>query len=561
MWDLLIKNVEIVDGTGSPSYKGDIAIKGEKIDAVGRDFALSIPGSVDTIDAAHLTAIPGIIDPHSHADLIVGLDFETQSNLLKCKLFQGVTTIIVGNCGLGTSPATTLEATTVLRGINSWMAPEEQLPSSATSLYTTNDAYLNRLENSGVAINVAMLIPHGPVRISVMGLAKELPSSKQLNAMKSLVQEGFDAGAFGLSTGLIYPPGSYSSPDELTELAKVVARSDRIYTSHIRGSSDTLLKAVDELITVGKKSLARVHHSHNEAVGEQHWSNIDRVLGLEEAALRSGLQISFDMFPYTMAATMMVAIYPPWALEGGIESLIARLQDHKEREKIRRAIEKTPSKWNSWAGKGWPHNLVRAVGWDNIYIGYVQSAEQKKFENLSLQEFGEQIRRSPFDAVSDLIISEKGQVSMLIHEISGEQDSKDDYDKHLLKFMCHPLSAFCSDAEDYGKGHPHPASYGAFAKIFSRYVGKLKAISFEEAVRKMTGYTAKLFGIRDRGLIRPGMYADIALIDRTKLSDHSNIKSPRLLATGVEHLLLNGKLTIKNGNYLGQRGKVLRKER
>ncbi|MEW6732624.1 MAG: amidohydrolase family protein [Acidobacteriota bacterium] len=546
MWDLIIKHVEIVDGSGLPAYVADIAIIGEHIVAIGKDLGIA----ETIIDAKGLTAIPGIIDPHSHADLIVTLPFEQQRELLRGKLFQGVTTMMIGNCGLGAAPVTNDSAETILRGVNAWMTPM-----SVPWNWRTIADYLDQLEQCSLPVNIGMLIPHGPVRISTMGLSKAIPSRTQLRRMCALVREGLAAGAYGLSTGLIYPPGMYSAPEELIALAAVVAEADAIYTSHIRGSSETLIDAVKELIAVGRKTGAHVHHSHNEAVGQSHWSNIDKVLTLEEAAVIEGVGISFDMFPYTAAATMMVAIYPPWALEGGIAALIERLRTPSQRARIQHDVENTRSRWRSWAGRGWPHNLVRAVGWEKIVIGYLASRANKQYENLTLAEFAQLRNQQPFDAISDLIIAEEGRVSMLIHEISGESKQ----DELLMKYICHPLSAFCSDAEDYGHGRPHPAAYGAFARIFHHFVERRKAISFEAAVRKMTSYPAQLFGIRDRGLIRVGMYADLVLLDRTKIRDRATFASPRRTALGVEYLLLNGRIALKHGNYLQQPGRLLRR--
>ncbi len=203
--------------------------------------------------------------------------------------------------------------------------------------------YLARLESVGVALNVGTLVPHGPVRISSMGLSKRAPSRSQMRTMRKLVESSMTDGALGLSTGLIYPPGMYSGAEEIEELAKVVADFDGIYTSHIRGSSETLIHAVSELLDVGKRTGVRIHHSHNEAVGRRHWSKIDKVLEMEETAAREGVRVSFDMFPYTAAATMMIAIYPPWSLEGGVDRLIERLRDPRARRKIEHEIKTVSS--------------------------------------------------------------------------------------------------------------------------------------------------------------------------------------------------------------------------
>ncbi len=542
-FDLLIQNAQVVDGTGQPAYSADIAINGNRIAAIVRFPAKARR----TINAKNLTVIPGIIDPHSHADLILPLSPKRQAELMRCKLSQGITTTIIGNCGLGCAPIGNPQAEAILRAVNSWMTPEP-----VDWNWRTVGEYLSRLENYGLALNIATLAPHGPIRISAMGLAKGKPSRSQLKTMRSMVEQAMKDGAFGLSTGLIYPPGMYSDTEELIELAKVVADHYGIYTSHIRGSSETLIPAVKELLDVARSAEVRVHHSHNEAVGREHWPKIDRVLQMEEQAEREGVRISFDMFPYTAAATMMIALYPPWALEGGVDQLIERLKDEKIRKRIERDIKTVKSSCKS---DGWPHNLVRATSWEAIRIGYVQSRKNKRYENCSLAELAALTSKSPFDAISDLIIEESGQVSMLIFEITGDGEELD----LLRKYACHKLSAFCTDAEDYGRGLPHPAAYGAFPRILSKFVRQDNALSFETAVKKMTFQPAAIFGLPARGIIRPGAFADLVILDPKKINDRATFENPRRQATGIKSVIINGRETLSNGKFLDEySGEVIR---
>jgi N-acyl-D-amino-acid deacylase len=552
MFDLLIQNALIIDGAGQPAYQSDIAINGNRIAAIfsGGQF----DGKARrVINARGLTVIPGIIDPHSHADLILPLDPNRQAELMRCKLAQGITTTIVGNCGLGCAPIAGQEAETILRAVNSWMTPE-----AVEWKWRSVGEYLDQLELNGLAINVATLAPHGPIRISAMGLTKGSPSRWQLRKMRTLVEQAMKDGAVGLSTGLIYPPGMYSDFAELKSLARVVADHDGVYTSHIRGSSELLIPAVGELMLIGSETGVRVHHSHNEAVGREHWPKIDHALAMEEQAERAGVRVSFDMFPYTAAATMMIAIYPPWALEGGVDQLIERLKDRKTRERIRRDIEHKKPQWPPYRRNGWPHNLVRAVGWETIYIGYVESRKNKRYENRSLSELAIITGKHPFDAISDLIIEERGQVSMLIFEVSGEHDDRE----LLAKYARHRLSAFCTDAEDYGRGLPHPAAYGAFARILSKFVREDRALTLEDAVRKMTSYPAQIFGLKDRGVIRPGAFADLVVFDPRRVNDLANFKQPRREATGIELVIINGRVSFENHQVKDNlHGSVIRRGR
>ena len=536
--DLLIQNASITDGTGLSEYHADVAVTGNRITAIGRLPAQFIQSAGRRLDARGLTLMPGIIDPHSHADLILPLAPERQVELLRCKLAQGITTTIIGNCGLGCAPVANDEAEAMLRAVNAWMTPQPVRWS-----WRSTGEYLDALSANGLALNVATLAPHGPVRISAMGLAKGAPSASQLKKMRALTAAAMKDGALGLSTGLIYPPGMYSAPRELHELARVVADYGGIYTSHIRGSSETLIPAVNELLDVARQTGVRVHHSHNEAVGRAHWAKIDRVLKLEEEAEQAGLRVSFDMFPYTAAATMMIAIYPPWALEGGVEMLLERLSNKRARARIRRNIERKKPVWPPWKENGWPHNLVSATGWDAIHIGYVASRKNKRYEKRSLSELAKLTGKAPFDAISDLIVEERGRVSMLIFEVTGEREERE----LLTKYVRHRLSAFCTDAEDYGRGLPHPAAYGAFARILARFVREDGALSFTEAVRKMTSYPAQLFGLRDRGVIRPGAYADLVLLDAQRVADKASFARPARFASGIETVIINGRIAYERG--------------
>ena len=305
--DLVLRGGTIVDGTGAPPRPADVAVKDGRIHTVGDVGALR---AAREIDATGLVVAPGFIDMHSHADLILLGDGDTQQRLLAAKILQGVTSVIVGNCGLGAAPATP-DAEPLLSGINAWMTP-----AGASAGALSVGEYLDRLESTGLVLNAGTLVPHGPVRISSMGLGAGAPSKAQIETMRRDLEAGLDSGAFGLSVGLIYPPGMYSATDELVELARAVASRNRLFTCHVRGSSETLVRATEELIRIGRQSGARVHHSHLEAVGERFWPEVARVLALEDHARSRGVRISHDVFLYTRAATMMSAIFPPWALEG-----------------------------------------------------------------------------------------------------------------------------------------------------------------------------------------------------------------------------------------------------
>jgi N-acyl-D-amino-acid deacylase len=336
----------------------------------------------------------------------------------------------------------------------------------------------------------------------------------------------------------------------------VVAEYQGLVTSHVRGSSETNILAERELIRIGERSGCRVHRSHNEAVGEDHWSKIEKSLQMEEEARKRGVDIAYDMFPYTAAMTMMVAIYPPWALEGGGEAFLKRLQNPEIREQIEEDIEEVVPGWPTWTDGSWPHNIVGATGWKNIYIAYIASKKNKKYEGLSLEELGQRLNKSPFDSISDLLIEEKGAISQLVFGVSGDKET----DLPLRQLITHRLGGFSTDAIDIGMGIPHPASYGTYPRILGKYVREERLLPLEEAIRKMTSFPANRVNLKGRGVLKEGAFADIVIFDEKKIVDKATFKQPRQFPKGIEYVLVNGSILFKKGNIDKiNAGKVLRR--
>jgi N-acyl-D-aspartate/D-glutamate deacylase len=546
--DLLIVGGTVLDGTGGVPRRIDVAVNQGRVVTLDPQPELK---ARRTIDATGRVVAPGFIDMHSHADLIVLAEPRTQASLLEAKMRQGVTTIVVGNCGLGAAP-TDAESMPIVGSINGWMTPDG-VAAPAMSVRE----FLERLEQGGVVLNVATLVPHGPVRISAMGLRPGAPSDAELEAMIRSIDEGLRAGAFGLSSGLIYPPGMYSATDELIALARVVARHDGLVTSHVRGSSETLLDATRELVEIARASGARAHHSHMEAVGERFWGRIPEMLAIEDAARDEGLAISHDVFPYTRAATMMTAIFPPWSLEGGVPGLLDRLEQPDLRDRIRRDIEERRPSWPPWGPEGWPHNLVRAVGWDGILVASVGPGGPAEWVGRSLAEIAAERGADPFDVVAELVVSQNGRVGQQVAEISGREGEIET----LLQILDHPAAAIISDAEDYGRGTPHPAHAGAFARAL-RLNRERSSMALQEIIRRMTGYPATLLGLEDRGLLREGAAADLVIFDPLRVTDRATWSAPRERAEGISHVIVNGTVVVEEGRYSGgSNGEVLRSGR
>lgn len=531
--DTLIRNGRVIDGTGAPERRGDVAIHNGRIVAID---AQKIEAKV-AFDASGKVVAPGFVDIHSHGDLVLAWPSDDRLSLIEGRIAQGITTEIIGNCGLGASPLFGHGAE-LLPQINGWMTP-------ASFDWSWRDVagYLEHLEALGLPLNVGTLVPHGALRLGAAHLA---PGDTDVAARRQMTKEldrALEQGAFGLSAGLIYPPGMYTSTDELTTLARRLVAHDAVFTFHVRGSSETLLDAVDELIHIGREANVHVHHSHAEAVGRAHWSKLDRFLDMEHKARSDGVHLSADMFPYPVAATMMLAIYPPWTLEGGVPRLIERLQDEDTRARIRRDIANVRPRWPPWEEGGWPHNLVMAVGWDRIRVSSVGSDANKAVEGLSLAELGEQRRSSPFDAISDLMIEEDGDVGQFVLDITGEDG--------LRELVRRPDIAFITDANDYGKGKPHPAAYGSFPRVLGRYVRDESLLSLPEAIRRMTSLPADTIGLEGRGRLEPGAWADIVVFDPNAVCDEATLDDPRRHARGIDAVFVNGTLTYEHGKLTG----------
>jgi len=547
--DLLLEGADVHDGTGQSARRSHVGIRDGRIATIESGDP---PPARRRLPLHGLALAPGFIDPHSHADLVLAQEPDTAARLLAGRIAQGITSVLVGNCGMGAAPVT--EATEPsLRRLNGWMTPAT-IPWTWTRL----SEYLDELERRPLPLNVGALQAHGPLRLEAMGHDTGRPSTEQLAAMRHRLRESLDAGALGCSAGLIYAPGMHADTRELVELGREVADADGVFACHLRGSSELLIPAVEELITVGRDSGCRVHHSHSEAVGRAHWDKIPAVLAREEAARASGVRVSHDLFPYHAAATMMAALFPPAALAEGIDGLLDRLRESTSRERLRREVEETVPAWPPWVAGGWPHNLVRAVGWESIRIASVADGADDEAAELLGEDLAALGRRRgvpPFDALADLMLAHGGDVGQLLFGITGDAED----DGPMRRLLGDPHGAICTDAEELGRGLPHPAAYGSFPRILGRWVREKEALSLPEAIRRMTSLPADLFGLSRRGRIRPGFHADLVAFDPETVADRADYREPRRPPTGIHHVLVNGVPAVEFGRYLGGAGgEVLR---
>lgn len=504
------------------------------------------------IEASGRIVAPGFIDLHSHSDLSLALPLSRQAELLEGRIRQGITTELVGNCGIGCAPVGP-STRGELRRLCGFIAPD-----GVDWGWDSVSSYLDRLAQQGVLPNVAALLAHGPARAAAMGTRAGRPAPEEQRRMDGEVRAAIEAGAFGISFGLIYPPGQFADTDELVSLALAARSAGGFAAFHQRGSSrDTLLPAVQEILEVGRRSGAAVHHSHVETVGPRAWSGTEEVLRLHDQAAHEGIAVTGDVIPYTGVCTTMLALYPPWSLEGGVAAFLDRLRDPAARRRMRREIAEASPAWPPWEGEGrWTMNIVRECGWERIRLAHVDGRANKNLERLSLAEIGRRQGRDPFEALSDLLLEEDGVATQLIFGISGD----DTQDADLLPLLRTPGLAFVSDAWEIGKGAPHPGAYGAFPRVLGHYVRERGLLPLEEAVRKMTSLPAARLGLRDRGLVRPSYKADLVIFDPARVGARSDYETPRRMADGIDDVLVNGRRLVDAGRFRpAAAGQVLRR--
>lgn len=519
MFDLVIKNGKVIDGSSNPWYRADIAVVDGKIASIGTLDA----DSEQVIDAEGLAVAPGFIDTHSHSDLMLIAEPEA-----KQKIMQGITTEVVGQDGLGEAPLrddVVDDWRRYLSGLNGDPDIEWNWRGFAD--------YLDKLEAAGPATNVASLVGHGNLRLLAVGMEDRTPTAQELEEMKNLLAEAIKQGAFGLSTGLIYPPCVYADIDELKELCKVVSTHGGLFVVHMRNEGDRLLESIDEVVSIGKEAGIHVHISHFKASRERNWGKVVDALGMVERARTEGVDVTVDQYPYVAGSTFLSSLLPVWAHEGGTERMLERLRDREARTRMVADMRE------DGRGRGW--------GWNNILVTSVSTQGNKRFEGKTLQEIAESRDQGPLDVVLDLIIEEENAVSMVSFSMSEED---------VRTVMQSPLQMVCTDGIVLGK--PHPRAYGSFPRVLGRYVRE-GVVSLEEAVRKMTSLPAQTFGLHDRGLLRPGMCADITIFDPDKIIDKATYKDPIQFPEGVEYVIVNGVVTVYRGEHTSARGgRVLR---
>ncbi|WP_282940271.1 D-aminoacylase [Paenibacillus sp. RC67] len=525
MLDLILKNGRIVDGTGNPWFIGDVGVKDGQIAAVGQ---LDMEAH-EMINVHRQVISPGFIDGHCHSDLMI-LDHPFS----EIKIRQGVTTEVVGNCGLAPAPFVREQAELLqsyvqpVLGKTSWEWPWE-----------TVEQYMQTLSNSSPSENIATYVAHGALRIAVMGFANRPATSQELKLMKHMLEEGLKAGAIGFSIGLLYAPGSYTSKEEIAELCSVLPKYNGLFSTHIRGEGNNLIPSVKEVIWIAEKAGVSLHISHLKAAGKINWGKVLEAMELIEDARSRGLDVTCDVYPYNAGSTTLTTVLPPWALEGGIESVLERFRDPRLRQRIREELGQEQKDWD---------NLVCSTGWQSVFISAVHNEANRHLEGKHLAEISEERGLHPADCMMDLLLEEQGRISIVYFHMADED---------VKQVIGYERSLIASDSLTCETGKPHPRLYGTFPRVFAKYVREDKVLTMEQAVRKLTSFPVQRFKLGKRGLLVPGYAADIAVFDPETIQDNATFEDPRQYPAGFSHVLVGGKPTLLGNRHTHAREGVL----
>ena len=529
-YDLLIRNGRIVDGSGSAGYVSDLAIKGDRIVKIGK---LSQTTAARTIDAQGLVVAPGFIDMLGQSETYLLIDPRAMS-----KVMMGVTTEITGE-GESIAP------------INERQIKEQEdflKRFNLTIDWRTLDEYFKRLDKQGSGVNLGTFVGATQVREYVIGYDDRPPTPQELEQMKKLVADAMRDGALGISTSLQYVPARFAKTDELIELAKVARKYGGIYATHQRSEANTIDASLDEVFEIAQKAQIPAEIWHLKTAYKKNWGRMSHVLDRIKQARDRGLDITADIYPYIAGSTALSACLPPWALEGGTDKMLARLRDPQTRQRLKTEISQDQTTWeNIYLGSGGPGGVL---------IGSVVNRELEPLQGKRISEIAEQQKKDPLDAVFDLILADHGQTGA-IYFMMSEDD--------MRAAMKSPLVSFCTDSGSRATDGPlagsksHPRGWGSYPRILGSYVRDEKLLTLEAAIHKMTGAPAARVGLKERGLIKEGMFADITVFDPAKVIDRATFESPNQYPIGIDYVIVNGKLSVDKGQRTSAlAGRVLR---
>lgn len=520
MLDLVLKNGTVVDGSGAPGYAADVGVSGDRIAGVGTGLS----GAAELDCSAHVVC-PGFIDAHSHSDVKVLAD-----PLLPMKVRQGITLEVFGQDGISVAPVRPEERAAWKQKLSGLLGDF-----GVCWDWSSVTEYLDRVAASRPAQDAAYLVPHGAIRQWVMGGGDRRASEAELLAMQELLRRSLAEGGCGMSTGLIYPPCCYADTEELIRLGRVLCEAGRPLVVHMRSESDRVLEAVGEMIRVAETSGCAVQISHLKIAGRQNWGRAEEVVGLVEEARSRGLALTADQYPYVAGSTLLGAILPPWAHDGGTEATLARLRDPEARARMRSMMaDPSPADWD---------NFWKWSGPEGILVADIPSGRHAAWLGRTLAEIADGQGKDPFEAAFDLLLEERLGVAM----VSFSQD-----ESVVERFLRLPWACVCTDG--LLGGRPHPRAYGTYPRILGRYVRERRTLSLEEAIRKMTSQAASAFGFERVGLVREGFRANLVVFDPLRVADRATFEDPVQFPVGLRDVFVGGVAVVRDGEMTGERG-------
>ena len=535
MADVLVAGGLVVDGTGALPYVADVLIRDTRIHQIavrspGSDIALAAAPDAEIRDATGSVVCPGFVDVHTHSDLTV-----LSSPFAHSKVRQGVTTEVIGNCGLGVAP---LPAGADIDGIRQAVSYLDLDPSVAWS-WTTTGGHLAALEAARPSLNVATLTGHLPLHAGVVGFGSQPATVPQIDHMRGLLADSFDEGSLGLSTGMVYAPVCYADDAELIGLARVVAERDRVFTWHVRDYADELMPSVEQALQTARRTGCRTQISHLVAVGKRNWGAVSRVLDMVDVARADGCDVSVDIYPYLYGNAPLTQLLPSWAQAGGATAMVERLADRAVRDRIRSA----------W--------LDRPTGWGDITVSWLPAGDPAEpFIGRDIAAIAHDLNADGDEVALDLL-ARLGNAVMIVAGGRSEDD--------LRSVLNHPATVVASDGLALdpdgitGSGSPHPRSYGCFPRYLTRYAGTSDA-DLANAIRRCTSAPALLAGLSDRGVLRPGAPADLVVFSRAALVDTATLTDPQQFPRGIDLVLVNGEPVVDSTGHTGARpGQVVRR--
>jgi N-acyl-D-amino-acid deacylase len=543
----IFQNVRLIDGTGSPAYPADVVVENGRVARIGpvrnsehetrpARRSLGEVGNPEYVIAEGAYLAPGFIDSHTHDDLAVLHQADHPA-----KLGQGVTTVVVGNCSFSNYP--TAGNDELKQHLGSLLGDIE-----SDDLFPDFTSYKNRLQKTGIGLNVVSLVGHGSVRLAVMGVEQREPTEIELENMCHLLEKQLQQGAHGLSLGLVYPPSAFAGPSELVRLAKVVRQYDRLVAAHIRSYEGGLLTSIAEFLDVLRESEAKGLLSHLQVAGKPYWGTMPAALKLLDEARQQGIDINVDMYPYLAGSSTILQLLPPSAQEGGFGALLARLDDPAQCAAIQKLTELGPRPRSLLRSQSSWESKVALIGWANVRIGSAVHPEIKQYEGKSIGEAARLSGLTPFEFTVHAIRMDQGRTNIIMFQLSEED---------LKCVHQYPVQMVGSDSIPRHGGRPHPRMFGSFPKVVGRFALQEGLFSLEEAIRRMTSLPAQRFQLGDRGVIRPGAIADLVLFNDNFL-DRATFEEPELSPSGLVGVWVNGVRLVKGNEILsGRPGRVL----